>query len=322
MVLFVCYTNLQLVIASRIIAEKRMSPLEVEVFYISKVNNDVTRNTLNDIRGICRRVTFIYMKYKYPLYFLHIFIHFIRRDYHSIFVASIDNILVHFILSRVSFKNLYTFDDGSANIIPYSIYYQSSAKNNYIKIIRWLFRIQHDMSSIKRISQIHYTIYNGFKNIIPNTISIRLLSHCNGSTNNDDSKIEQLSCNVIVGSVYDELFTPNTNIEKKLDNCWSILKSTGRRSFYLPHPRERNDISVNCIDVVRSKYIAEREIANLLKSYKEVYLYGFLSSCQINLANDRRVINNVFYSNDLSPVFRKSIIDSPLVADMNVIVLD
>lgn len=75
MVLFVCYTNLQLVIASRIIAEKRMSPLEVEVFYISKVNNDVTRN-IDDIRGICSSVTFMHMKFKYPLSLHSILMHF------------------------------------------------------------------------------------------------------------------------------------------------------------------------------------------------------------------------------------------------------
>jgi N-acetyllactosaminide alpha-2,3-sialyltransferase len=305
--LFVCYTHLQLVIASRIIAHRNILPEDVELFYISKIDNDVTKNTLQDMREICGEVTFIHMKLKYPLYFPSIFKHFFQRQYDAVFIASIDNILIHFILSRISFNNFYTFDDGSANIIPGSIYYQSQDVGVIGKVCRAVLMIQFDMVSIKKSSQYHYTIYSGYQNIIPRTINIDIFSSSDKSFIETEANTKITACNVIIGSVYSEIFGSGAHIKDCLDKCWQVVKDTDRDTFYLPHPRERTDYTPEYIKKINAKYIAEQEVIMLLKDYDYVYLYGFLSSCQINLAYHPNVVNRVFYSTALSPAFNNAI---------------
>lgn len=305
--LFVCYTPLQLVIASRIIAHRNLLPDDVELFYISKIDNDVTKNTLQDMREICGKVTFIHMKLKYPLYFPAIFRHFFKRRYDAVFVASIDNILIHFILSRVSFNHLFTFDDGSANIIPGSIYYQSQKVGVIGKVCRTVLMIQFDMESIKKSSQCHYTIYGSHKNIIPRTMSINMFSSGDKDFAEAEANTKISACNVILGSVYSDIFISGVDIKGSLDKCWQVVKDTDRETFYLPHPRELTDYTPVHIKKINAKYLAEQEVLMLLKEYNCVYLYGFLSSCQINLAYHPNVVNRVFYSTALSPVFNNAI---------------
>lgn len=321
MILFVCYTNLQLVIASRIIAEKRMSPAEVEVFYISKVDNDVTRNTLNDMRLMCSNVTFVHMEFKYPLYFIPIFMHFFSRRYSSIYVASIDNIIIHFILSRVLFDCLYTFDDGSANILPNSIYYQASEQGIISFLYRRILRIRYDISSIKQASKMHYTIYDGYPNIIKDVTTIHLTSSCEERKINNGLMKKEYACNVFIGSVYSELFISGCNAEDYLNRCWRLLMSTGIVNIYFPHPRENSDLNISGIKKANMQYIAEKEIDELLKKYEKIFLYGFLSSCQINLSNNPNVVNRVFYSKNLKPVFINAM-ESHLYSPFEVINLD
>lgn len=320
--LFVCYTHLQLVIASRIIAHRNILPEDVELFYISKIENDVTKNTLQDMRGICGEVTFIHMKLKYPLYFPAIFRRFFTRRYDSVFVASIDNILIHFILSRISFNNLYTFDDGSANIIPGSIYYQSQDVGVIGKVCRAVLMIQFDMVSIKKSSQYHYTIYSGYQNIIPRTINIDIFSSSDKNFIETEANTKITACNVIIGSVYSEIFGSGAHIEDCLDKCWQVVKDTDRDTFYLPHPRETKYDPPSYLKIINSKFIAEKEIAELLKKYKCVHVYGFLSSCQINVAENKSVINNVFFSKKLSPIFKEAISGSIMLQNINIIDVD
>lgn len=318
--LFVCYTHLQLVIASRIIAHRNLLPDDVELFYISKIDNDVTKNTLQDMRDICGKVTFIHMKLKYPLYFPAIFRHFFKRRYDAVFVSSIDNILIHFILSRVSFNHLFTFDDGSANIIPGSIYYQSQKVGVIGKVCRTVLMIQFDMESIKKTSQYHYTIYDGSKNIIPRTINIDLLNESDDFF--ADSDVMETACNVILGSVYSEILNAGVDIESILEQCWDYFIKTERKSYYIPHPRESKTFNMGGIETVNAKYIAEKEISLLLKKYKKIYLYGFLSSCQYNLICNKRIVNNVFYLDAMTPIFKNAIQSIPQSSSFKVIHLD
>lgn len=320
--LFVCYTHLQLVIASRIIAHRNLLPDDVELFYISKIDNDVTKNTLQDMREICGKVTFIHMKLKYPLYFPAILRHFFKRRYDAVFVSSIDNILIHFILSRVGFEHLYTFDDGSANIIPGSIYYQDNNLTITSYLYRKLLSVKFDMMLIKQISRMHYTIYDGYTNIIKKTTLIGFSSHVTDELDGECVSRKESSCNIFIGAVYSSLFSSNEMTNDYLNKCWAIINNTDRDTFYLPHPREVKYCPPNNVDVIKAKYIAEREISNLLSRYEYVYLYGFLSSCQINLAMDKRIINNIFYSRELSPAFKSAISNSPISKGMNIIDID
>lgn len=320
--LFVCYTHLQLVIASRIIAHRNLLPDDVELFYISKIDNDVTKNTLQDMMKICGEVTFIHMKLKYPLYFPAIFKHFFQRQYDAVFIASIDNILIHFILSRIHFNNLYTFDDGSANIILGSIYYQDISPTIISSLYRQLLSVKFNMTLIKQISQMHYTIYDGYTNIIKQTTLIGFSSHVNEEPDAESISIKSSACNVFVGAVYSSLFSSDEVAVDYLKKCWAIVEGTDRDTFYLPHPREVKYCPPDNIEFIKAKYIAEREISILLSRYEYVYLYGFLSSCQINMAMDKRIVNNIFYSRELSSAFKRAISDSQISKGMNVIDID
>lgn len=304
--LFLCYTPLQLVIASRVIELQRMDKNDVEVFFISKVDSLVVRNTLLELKEYCHKIHFVHMKRKYPLYFLRVFLMFFRRKFDAVYVASIDNVIMHFILSHIKFSVLYSFDDGTANIFPDSMYYQAEKKCITRSLLRLMLGIRVSMQEVKMLSQQHFTIYPGFKNVIDNVHCMSLQSEYKSLTCSSSSIATPMheACNVMLGSVYSFLFESGVDYPSLLHRCVHYFKENGNPCFYIPHPRQLDESFFSDVEYLKPEFIAEREVLNLLATYKCVHLYGFMSSCQFNLASDSRIINHVFHSDTLVPAFK------------------
>jgi Glycosyltransferase family 52. len=313
------------VIALRIIEKLQLNPGLVEVVYISKVDNVIAKNALFDLARYGCNVRFIHVKHKYPIYFFYMQAIFFKRHFIDVYIASIDGILMQFILSKIKFQKLYTFDDGTANIFPNSIYAQDKPLGFWGAFFKWLFGIHYEMSDIKRLSSLHYTLYKEYKNIVEPLVLISLMPTANKSdeTNSSyNSLLLQSECNVVLGTVYKEIFESGTNISNNLSVCADILNKTGLPTFYLPHPREGDTCANMGFCKIEATRIAEVEILDLLRAYKKIHLYGFVSSCQFNLEANPRISNYVFSSTHFIEVYRHLFTTNFLPKSFNVINLD
>lgn len=306
--LFLCYTTLQLVIAGRIIAELNLNKNCIEVLYISKIDNLACQNAMNEIRELASSVRFVHMKYKYPLYFPRLYNLFSGRSFKSVYVASVDNILMHYVLSRIKFKELYTFDDGTANIFPESIYYQQFKDNFASHVIRVFLNIQYTMKCIKLKSIKHYTIYKGYKNIVPRLVPINLISETSKEKTNFLDNNHQV-CNIFLGGIISDILQSDADIPSFVTKCESFLNDSGSDVIFIPHPRSKEEYFLHNSNwnILQPTHIAEIEIINLLQKYEKVNLFGFLSSCQLNLQAIERIDNHIFYSDKQSGIFKNAI---------------
>jgi len=305
--LFLCYTTLQLFIATRVISELQLPKDCVEVLYISKQKNKAGMNVLSEIKELAGVVNFVHMKYKYPLYFISLFRLFSRKKYSAVYLASIDNVLMHFILSIISFNKIHTFDDGTANIFPNTIFYRINEINISERIFRSVLGVHFSMEIVKGLSNIHYTIYPGYSNIIENVTPIKIFPENSLSFGVDKSTDEE--CNVLLGTIMSDAFADGVKIDDYVDKCICILNGTSRKVIYIPHPRDSVGYFRGTSDwtVPNADHISEVEINKLLGEYKIVHLYGFLSSCQMNIQSNSRVKNYVFYSDNQAPVLKNAI---------------
>ena len=96
------------------------------------------------------------------------------KKFDKVFVASINDIQIQFILSSIRFNAFYTFDDGTANIIKNSLYYINEKIPSWKKMIWNFIGIDSYMEDIKKSSKKHYTLYENVSNIIENTEYLKL----------------------------------------------------------------------------------------------------------------------------------------------------
>ncbi|EOG2145189.1 2-glucosyltransferase [Salmonella enterica] len=121
MFLFICMTNLQLLIARSIIEKEQLN--SVDFLFIGDVGNVKNQYYLKKIQPLCRHSSIVSQASKFSTFKT------IRRtryakkimeayagEYHTVFFANFHVPLIHHILSCISFSEIKTFDDGTNNI--------------------------------------------------------------------------------------------------------------------------------------------------------------------------------------------------------------
>ncbi|QGU42289.1 glycosyltransferase family 52 [Escherichia coli] len=213
----------------------------------------------------------IYYKYKkFPFYVYDLKKIFKGKIYNSIYTASIDNKLNHYILSFSIFKGLYTIDDGTANIWRNSSYYVEN-KNMIKSLLHYSLGCKFDLVKTKEKIKKHYTIYKDQPNIIENTIYNEMF------TSTKKSNFTSKSINIFLGTVYEEVTLKKEDLIHTLDSFLSQ-----RNFYYIPHPRDNEHYFKNVL-YIESEKISEEIISNMLDEYCNINLYGFGSSVQFNL---------------------------------------
>lgn len=71
------------------------------------------------------------------------------KTYSEVYLSSIDNKYVQLIVSKLNYARLYTFDDGTANIIKSSAYYQEEKKTLKTNILRWILELIKDCKKLR-----------------------------------------------------------------------------------------------------------------------------------------------------------------------------
>lgn len=278
--LIMCMTPLQILIAEKIItlnSNERFDLLVVALNDNKKYKTYFERvkklcvNSLYYVQGKGRLVFFDYIKKLKK--------HNLNNKYNNYYLAGIDSRHCQYILSKNKNPNIFTFDDGTANIITSSLYY-SNSKPNFLKRAGWgILGIKHYMKEIKEASLLHYTIYDGIPNIIDNKVYISLVSK--------EKNIEQKTSEVV--SFY--LGQPLTEISKNFDLSY-VINNIDKLNidYYYPHPREKS-YPEGKFQLVDNPLIFEDYIVQFLEKYPDiaVEVFSFTSTALLNIMSLDRV---------------------------------
>lgn len=277
--LIMCTTPLQMLIAEKIIEMNSSEKFDLILIVNGEINNKF-KKYFNRLMKKCNKSMIFELnsvvnikKIKEFLKFKKTYKNWSDFHYSSYYLASIDNVFFHWILSKkMKCSNFFTFDDGVANIFINSLYF-NERKIIWREYIWKLLGVDFTIEKVKKQSKIHYTIYPDKKNIIDNKKNIKLFSDINFFLEKENKKEE---INLFLGQ-------PLYELNKNYDENY-ILQILGKFSInlYFPHPREKYNFN-DSITVIRNDQIFEDYIIELLYNYKKVNIFTFLSTAALNV---------------------------------------
>lgn len=288
--LIMCVTPLQMIIAEKIIQLNPKQDFDLLVIALS--DNEKYRYYYDRLKNIC-----IASMYYTTEKGMKGFFNYIRKlnktkldgKYQSLYLASIDSRHFQYVLSRNKKANIYTFDDGTANIIPQSLYY-SNSKPKFFKRMVWRgFGIKHYMEDIKKLSSLHYTIYKDVPNIIEKTQFVKLY----GEYKSRSTPVTRV-VKIYLGQPLEEI-----SIDFNSQYVAEIIAKLGI-DFYYPHPREKV-IPKDDFNIITNQLVFEDYIVSYLEDNPEVMVevYSFISSAILNIASLDRIELNYIYDSYL-----------------------
>ncbi|WP_338560580.1 glycosyltransferase family 52 [Acinetobacter sp. KS-LM10] len=278
--LIMCVTPLQMLIAERIIDLHSDRNFDLLVMVLN--DNEKYEYYYDRLKKKC--LSSIYYIPKSGLFGFFDFIKNLKKNnlnknYKELYLASIDSRHFQYIVSKNFLNSIYTFDDGTANIISSSLYYSNTQPPKLKQFIWRFLGVKHYMKDIKKRSQLHYTLYRNVPNIIANTKYISLLpqvkSDCSGG-------------NRIV-KFY--LGQPLTEIDEKFTHNFVLSKLERLKlSYYFPHPRE-DSYPNGEFEIIESPLVFEDYIVQYLLENQnvKVEVYSFISSALLNIKELERV---------------------------------
>lgn len=217
----------------------------------------------------------------------------------NVYLSSIDTMFVQYVLSKIKFKNLFAFDDGSANVFENSEYFiqkkQSFSKQLFKRFIGIRFKTIED---VKKEILKHYTIYPNEKNIIEHIETVNIFENVPKMSDNKPTKVQK----ILLGQGLDT-FIGKKNYE---DILISMSKLLGIEYFF-PHPRENLNFE-DCFEVIDTHLVIEDYLMEKMNSNANTRfeLYTFSSSSILSLVNFDRVSVNIVYSKVLMNEFSSS----------------
>jgi beta-galactosamide-alpha-2,3-sialyltransferase len=286
--LFICCTPLQGVIAKKIIEHENLLKKDCIVFFYTSFDNEVYRNYYNELRELCSDGLYYVWQPNFPNYIRDAKVFFRKFIFSNYYFASIDSVFVQLAVSIGKKANIYTFDDGTANIAKSSKYFKKQ-KLSFKRVIFFTMGNRYSAQRIRSNIDKHYTIFPDLLNISENKTTIQLFT--------DNLLIDtQKRCSVVLGTVYEEMPVESDDAYTIKEKIKDRVKKMEGEVFYIPHPREKKWNIPNVKYIIGAK-IAEEVILNLRKEYSVISLFGFGSTAQINLALVNGVHNYYFNYN-------------------------
>lgn len=291
--LIMCVTPLQMLIAEKIIELK--SDENFDILTIALSDNSKYQSYFERVCQKCNSSLYYiaepslkgFIKYTKLLR-----LNKLDKEYKNLYLASIDSRHFQYLVSKNNRANIFTFDDGTANIIKESSYYLDSKPPIWKRIIWRTMGVKYYMDDIKSMSLTHYTIYKNIPNIIDNTFVIDLF----------DKEIEQNNIDKTL-SIF--LGQPLYEISKYYS--YEFIATTIEKyniDYYYPHPREKG-LPQGKYEVIHSSLIFEDYILDFLKRNPttQVHVYSFTSSALLNISQIERVKLNLIYDDYLEHHF-------------------
>lgn len=304
---FVCTTPLQVLIAERIIADVVVRPADIIGLYLPYDDNAKHRHYFAKLQALCDHAAFVVLKnqrwrqrfatlnqLKRTLQRLNLW----QQRAEGVYLASIDVLFVQFIVAKIKFKHLYTFDDGTANIFPNSSYHRPLPKSSAMQAFKKLLGIRHaDVGAVLSASQAHYTIFPHETNVIAHTIPIALYPDRPATL----AKIatvtppQQTVKRLLLGQGLDAFIGAAAYREL----VQAVVTRFGIDGF-VPHPRERLDFST-LLPVVQSERVIEEDIIDALcqQPTQRIEIYTFMSTAVFTLKDLPRTRITLVYNRAL-----------------------
>lgn len=284
-----CVTPLQMVIAENII---RLNPKQqFDAIVTVYENNDKHKFYFERLKSVCNNA--LYLRKDEGVYGFVEYLKIVKESnleskYENLYLASIDSKNFQYFISRDKKAKVYTFDDGTANIISNSLYYSNIKPSFFRRKLLSILGVKYYMQDIKKKSLMHYTIYKDVPNIVSNTKSISLYKK--EAVKKGAEKTKQV--NIYLGQ-------PLQEIDSHLDNEY-ILKLIEKLNIdvYYPHPREKN-IPTGNFSIVDSDLIFEDYIVDFLQKDNDTHIniYSFTSSALLNLSSIKD-LNLIYIHNE------------------------
>lgn len=304
---FVCTTPLQVLIAQRIIADLITQPAQIIGLYLPYDDNAKHRHYFAKLQALCDHAAFVVLKnqrwrqrfatlnqLKRTLQRLNLW----QQRAEGVYLASIDVLFVQFIVAKIKFKQLYTFDDGTANIFPNSSYHRPLPKSSAMQAFKKLLGIRHaDVGAVLSASQAHYTIFPHETNVIAHTIPIALYPDRSVTL----AKIatvtppQQTVKRLLLGQGLDAFIgaAAYRELVQAMITRFAI-------DAFVPHPRERLDFGA-LLPVLATDNIIEDYVMAELRQYPNqvIEIYTFMSTAVFTLKDLPRTRITLVYNRAL-----------------------
>lgn len=279
--LMICITPLQVLIAKQIIKQNNQPFIGL---YLPYGDNPKHRYYFEQLKQICEKSAFIELKnktwqerfatlntLKATLKNLAIW----QKPLDNVYLASIDVLFLQFVISKVQFQHLYTFDDGTANIFPNSTYFQPLPKSLPQQLFKQAVGITYaNIPSILAVSKKHYTIFPHEKNLIDPIEPIYLFDKVE-SRQAENLPVKRL----LLGQALDSFIG-----EKAYREIIENMVNHFHIDAFCPHPRENLDFS-DLLPVIHSDKIIEDYMVDELQALPNTQfeIYTFISTAVFSL---------------------------------------
>lgn len=264
--------------------------INYDLLYITHNNSEEDRSYFSRLSSSATISEYVYLPPARFDLFTHIKLRlrvrswFCDCDYKNIYVASINSLVINALICRFSFSNLYTFDDGAANLVKGGSYYIDPSTKR-MTVYRILFKGLAVEKVRKRISR-HYSLYKGFCNIVEES----RITYLDGWRSEyqrapDITSPRERTKRYFIGAPFEEVMS-GQEIERMID----LMLAVGIDG-YIKHPREKKELPIGGIILDKGGRIAEEVILEDSVGCA-VELYGFLSSVMMNLqgVSEKRVV--------------------------------
>lgn len=280
MKLFLCNTPLQAMIAARIIDEEGLSLHECSLLYVCDGLNDKIHSSFVRLSSFMKYAKLIHRARSLSgVRRMRKFISSIG-NVDEIYVACIDDSLAHYAISFTKGATIKTFDDGTANITPSSRYFTGRSglgfRSALLKAFHALNGNRYNLKLVKSESVLHYSIYNGFDNVMDNVKHIELIG---------PHEIKSKVCSVFTGVNYTGYCKSKDYSDALKERVRIMLGELQGDVIYIPFDMEDRKFFVD--HVIDRDLIAEEIVMSIIDRYEMVYLYGFADLPQ-NLFMDKK----------------------------------
>lgn len=282
--LFICLTPLQALIAQQLIHQTAPTPADLLMICYAEADNEKFRHYYRETAALCQNAAFV--RVPQNTWLREIALCFLKKNlkkqYGTIYAASIDNPNVQFPLSHVQFDKLETFDDGTANLYPNSILYRNQQYGKKAHFIRQLQGIRYTTEELRQLSRLHHTLYPTQNNITQPTVAVNLWqndawSKVSGSLKNPLNTNRQ---KILLGQ-------PLFDDEHENLSLFKHIMASVQPDHYFPHPRETYRLDA---DYIVTSLIFEDYLLKQLNPNTEYHIYHIASTAALNVAHFPNVV--------------------------------
>ncbi|MDR5903022.1 glycosyltransferase family 52 [Halomonas icarae] len=276
-------TPLQAWLADKII--EQVGPLSIDLVYFTYHDSTKDRFYFSLLTPRSRRSLYLNVRRRNREAIHHAYIYLMKFfgrgfcGYDQVLLASFDNYLFRMLARRNRHAKLITFDDGTANIYPHSSYHDYTPSR-----LTWLYDLIFGAGSKEQFKEDinkHYTIYEGFNNIVEGD-KLKVLcpweNDVFGWSGGTPVKF-------FIGQPFDEVVATGGLHEDDLLQLENLVSEQGI-DYYLQHPRETRNLNVGGVLVGDAEKISEEVIAELCGGRKAI-VYAWFSTVLFNLPDGR-----------------------------------